>query len=591
MNVLVLLVVAGVLFWLASRFYSRRIARILGEDGAHPTPAVRFNDGRDFVPTKRYVVFAHHFSAIAGAGPILGPTLAVLYGYVPAWLWILIGGIFIGAVHDFTALFICMREGGRSMAEVARRTLGTWGFNLFLGFTILMLILVSAAFLSATAISLTSMWPLAKIGVVEGETFLKTVMKDGVAMGQIGGIASTSVIIITLASPFLGWLMYKRGIPAIAAYGLATAICVVSVIVGIWWPVTLAPETWMIIVSVYVLFAAGTPVWFILQPRDFINVQILYGGMALMALSVLVTGAGGLRLTAPEFNVAEGTRNLGFIWPMMFITIACGAISGFHSLVAGGTTGKQLPLETDARKVGYNAMLLESLLAMLVLVAIGAALNFEDYKAIVWPTDPAVKSNPILGFSLAAGHLFHQGLGIPVALGTVFGILLVEGFVVTTLDAAIRLNRYLLEELWSVLFRQPPALLKHHWFNAALAVALMWVLAYSNAFNRLWPIFATANQLLAALGLLTIAAWLLCRGKPTLFVLIPGGFMVLTTTASLLVLLKTYIAQRNYPLLVTDILLIILSVGVFMLFLRTFLARRRGSVGDVHPLKPVAEQL
>ena len=344
----------------------------------------------------------------------------------------------------------------------------------------------------------------------------------------------------------------------------------------------------MVILSVYVLFAAGTPVWFILQPRDFINVQILYGGMALMALSVIVAGAGGLTMTAPQLNVAEGVKNLGFIWPMMFITIACGAISGFHSLVAGGTTGKQLPLETDARKVGYNAMLLESLLAVLVLVAICSTLKFDDYKAIVWPTDPAVKSNPILGFSLAAGHLFERGLGIPVALGTVFGILLVEGFVVTTLDAAIRLNRYLFEELWTIVFRQPPALLKHYWFNSGLAVILMWVLAYSNAFNRLWPIFATANQLLAALGLLAIAAWLLCRGMRTMFVLVPAVFMVITTIASLLVLFKSYAAQRNYPLLIADILLLVLSAGVIVLFVRTFMARRKGSSGAVGPAEVVA---
>ena len=588
MNVLVLLLVAFGLFWIASRFYSRTIARILGEDPATSTPAVRFNDGRDYVPTKRYIVFAHHFSAIAGAGPILGPTMAVLYGYVPAWLWIVFGGIFIGAVHDFTALFICMREGGKSMAEVARKTLGTWGFNLFLAFTILMLVLVTASFLSATAISLTSVWPLAKISANEADTFLKTVVQDGVVMGRIGGIASTSVIIITLASPLLGWLIYKRGIPALPAYALASTICVVSVFAGIWLPVNLEPEVWMVILSIYVLFAAGTPVWFILQPRDFINVQILYGGMLLMALSVIVTGADGLTLTAPRLNVAEGVQNLGFIWPMMFITIACGAISGFHSLVAGGTTGKQLSKETDARKVGYNAMLLESLLAVMVLVAICSTLKFDDYKAIVWPSDPGIKSNPILGFSLAAGHLFEQGLGIPIALGTVFGILLVEGFVITTLDAAIRLNRYLFEELWTILFRQPPALLKHYWFNAGMAVILMWVLAYSNAFNRLWPIFATANQLLAALGLLAIAAWLGCRGKRTMFVLVPAVFMVLTTVASLLVLFKSYWERRTYTLLVADVLLLVLSAGVIALFLRTFVTRRGTAVGASGRIEIVA---
>ncbi|MCK7476860.1 MAG: hypothetical protein M0C28_04445 [Candidatus Moduliflexus flocculans] len=204
MNVLVVLIAAAAVFVLAGRLYSRYIARSLGEDPAHPTPAVTCCDGRDFVPTKRYVVFAHHFSAIAGAGPILGPTMAILYGFVPAWLWVVFGGVFIGAVHDYTTLFVSMREGGRSMAEVARKTLGTAGFRLFIAFTIVMIVLVTSSFLSATSISLTSLWPLAKIGVKEGETFLKTVVRDGVVMGRIGGIASTSVIFITLCSPLLG---------------------------------------------------------------------------------------------------------------------------------------------------------------------------------------------------------------------------------------------------------------------------------------------------------------------------------------------------------------------------------------------------
>jgi carbon starvation protein len=584
MNVLFVLGVAVVAFGLAGRFYSRYIARILGEDASNPTPAVKSCDGRDYVPTKRYIIFAHHFSAIAGAGPILGPTMAILYGFVPAWLWLVLGAIFIGAVHDFTSLFVSVREGGKSMAEVARKTLGNAGFNLFIGFTIVMIVLVTSSFLSATAISLTSLWPLAKIGVSEGQTFLKTVVRDGVVMGRIGGIASMSVIIITLCSPFLGWLLYKKGIKTVYAYLLALTICVVSVFLGIAYPVTMEPTTWMIIISIYVLFAAGVPVWLILQPRDLINVQILYGGIILMIVTLFASGFSGLTVSMPSFNLKEGVQNLGFIWPMMFITVACGAISGFHSLVAGGTTGKQLACETDARKVGYNAMLLESLLAVCVLLALGAAMNFGDYKSIVWPSNPAVKSNPILGFSLAAGHLFNRGLGIPVALGSVFGILLVEGFVVTTLDAAVRLNRYLFEELWAIIFKQTPKLLRNYWFNSGLSVALMWLLAYSNAFNTLWPIFGTANQLLAALVLLAVSAWLLLRRKKNAFTLIPAVFMITTTVASLIILMTKYIQSKNYTLVFADALLMILSGGAIWLFLKIFL--KPGRSPEVRPAQP-----
>src|SRR3989339_383009 len=478
MNVLFFLAIPIVLFFLASKFYAKFIAKTLGEDPNNPTPAVTINDGRDYVPTKRYVVFAHHFSAIAGAGPIIGPTMAVLYGFIPAWMWVVVGGIFLGAVHDFTTMFISLREKGKSIAEVARTTLGKTGFNLMITFTIIMLLLVCSSFLSATAISLTSLWPLTKLGITGTDTILKTVTTDGVTYGRIGGIASTSVIFITLCAPFIGWLIHKKGIKTLYAYLLASAICIVSVLLGIQFPISLQPFHWMIIISIYVLFASGTPVWVILQPRDFINVQILYGGILLMAVSLLFVGFGGAVVSLPNFNFAEGAQNLGMIWPMMFITIACGAISGFHSLVGGGTTCKQLSKETDARKVSFNSMLLESLLAICVLLAIGVGLSFVDYKSIVWPSDPLVKSNPILGFSLAAGNLFHQGLGIPISLGTVFGILLVEGFVITTLDAAVRLNRYLFEELWVILFKNPKPFLKNYWFNSLLTVIFMFILAY-----------------------------------------------------------------------------------------------------------------
>jgi len=574
MNVLFFLAIALGAFMLASRFYARFIARSIGEDPDHPTPACTMADGRDYVPSKRFIVFAHHFSAIAGAGPILGPTMAILYGFIPAWLWVVFGGIFIGGVHDFTALFASMREGGKSMAEIARKSLGLSGFKLFIAFTILMIVLVTSAFLSATAISLTSIWPLEKIGVAEGKTFLKTVVIDGVIMGRIGGIASMSVIVITLCAPFLGWLVYRKEIRSYYAYSLAIVICVVSVLLGIRFPVSLPPNVWMIIISVYVLFAAGLPVWMVLQPRDFINAHILYFGIGLMMVSVLISGLGGMTITSPYFNVADGVKNLGLLWPMMFITIACGAISGFHSLVAGGTTCKQLSNECDARKVGYNAMLLESMLAVCVLIAIGVGLTFTDYKMIVWPTDPGVKSNPILGFSLAAGHLFRSGLGIPLELGTVFGILLVEGFVITTLDAAVRLNRYLFEELWTIVFTEPPALFKIYWFNSGLAVLCMWMLAYSNAFNTIWPIFGAANQLLAALGLIAVSAWLLLRGRKFFFTLLPAVFMIATTLASLVILLKLYINKSSYLLAVTDIILFILSIVVIILAVKVFVKPR-----------------
>lgn len=565
MNILVFLALSIGAFILAQRLYGAYVARQLGVDPAHPTPACVKNDGCDFVPSKRHVVFAHHFSAIAGAGPILGPTMAILYGFVPAWLWVVIGGIFIGAVHDFTSLFVSARENGKSLAEVARQTMGKQGAFLFIFFTTTMIMLVNAAFLSAVTTSLTSIWPLDKLALSPDQTLLKTVVKDGVAFGRIGGIASTSVVVITLFSPILGWLMYKRGIGKLPAYLLASAVCIGSILLGISHPIVLPSTAWLVLISIYVLFASGAPVWCILQPRDFINVQILYAGIGLLVCSIVVAGGQGTTLSMPAFNVDEGVRNLGLLWPMMFITIACGAISGFHSLVSSGTTVKQISSETDTRAIGFNAMLLESLLAVCVLIAVGVGLSYGDYKSIVWTVAQGEKSNPILAFSLASGHLYHNALGIPIALGTVFGVLLVEGFVITTLDAAVRLNRYLFEELWAMLFKETPVILRHHWVNSGLAVLCMLLLSYSNAFTALWPAFGAANQLLAALTLIVVTVWLLMKGRTFMFALAPAIFMIVTTFASVGLLLRNYLQKGEYTLALFAVLMLALSVGVISL--------------------------
>jgi carbon starvation protein len=315
-------------------------------------------------------------------------------------------------------------------------------------------------------------------------------------------------------------------------------------------------------------------VWIILQPRDFINVQILYAGIVLLVSSLFIAGFSGMPLNMPRFNLAEGTAQLGFIFPIMFVTIACGAISGFHSLVAGGTTGKQLINERDARRIGFNAMLLESLLAVCVLLTIAVGLQYADFMTVVFPVEVSAKSNPILAFSLSVGHLCHAALRLPVDLGTVFGILLVEGFVITTLDAAVRFNRYLFEELWNILFKNPPAFLKHYVFNSLLSVLLMWIFAYTNAFTKIWPIFGTGNQLLAALGLFTIAAWLMKHGRRYFFAIVPALFMMVTTLASLVILLLKYCRESSYLLAVVAVILLILSLGVIALSIREFRGRR-----------------
>ncbi len=567
MNVLVYFLLAVALFGLAYRFYSRYIARVIGESKDRPTPAEQFNDGKDYVPTRPSVLFAHHYATIAGAGPIVGPTLGILYGVGPAWLWVVIGAIFFGAVHDFTALFASIREKGNSMAEIARKSLGRSGFIMFIMFTIVLIVLVTSAFLSFTAVSLTSLYPLDKLGLAQGETLLRTTTVDGQMMGIVGGIASTSVIVITMLAPLLGFLVTKKQIKTWLAFLLAFVICLFSIYIGFNHPLTLAPSMWMIVIAVYTFFACEAPVWLILQPRDFVNVQILYLGMAAMTAGVVVAGFQGVTVSAPVSNVAVGAAKMGPVWPFLLITISCGAISGFHALVAGGTSSKQLAKETQARAVGFGGMLLEGVLAVLVLIAIGSSLTFKEYMTITWPDVGA--GNPILAFALSMGHLLYRTIGISMAFGTVIGILIVEGFIITTLDSAVRLNRYLFEELWKTLFANPPAYMRKFWFNSGLAVVLMLVIAWTNSYKHIWPLFGSTNQLLAALTLIAVTVWLHTRKRATWFTIIPAVIMIVTTIAALSYKLFTdYIPHYNLLLAAIDILLLILSVGVIRLSIK-----------------------
>jgi len=570
MNVLFILFISLLAFLLAYRIYGGYVNRVFESSDANKTPAREIEDARDYVPVKWPVVFAHHFSAIAGGGPIVGPTVALIYGFYPAWLWLIIGAIFFGAVHDFTALFVSLRNKGRSIAEITDRTLGRAGYVLFILFTLVMILLVTAAFLGLTATALSSIAPLKSLGIPEGSHVLQ-VVKDpatGELKGRIGGVASTSVIVITLFSPLLGYLIYKKRMRMAVLAPLAVLVAVFSIYTGLLFPVNISPTIWMLLITLYVFFAAGFPMWMVLQPRDFVNAFILYGGITALIVGIFAGGLGGMKIEFPAFSISLGTEKLGLIWPVLFITVACGAISGFHSLVASGTTSKQLSRESEARKVAFGGMLLEGLLAVVVLITIASVLNSNDYMRIVFPETG--KSNPILAFSLGMGAMVAKSTGLPRYVGTIFGILLIEGFLITTLDTAVRLNRYLFEELWQVLFKKPSKLLRSYHFNAGLAASLMFLLGYKQAFLAIWPVFGSANQLLSALTLITVSAWLLKRGKSAVFTILPAAFMVATTIASLAYLLrKEYIPSHNPLLIGFSIALIVLALGIVGIAVRS----------------------
>lgn len=587
MNVGVVLLVSLGLLALSYRFYARRVARWLGVDPTRKTPAQEINDGVDYVPTKPLVLFGHHYASIAAAGPIVGPTLAVLYGVIPVWLWIVLGVIFIGAVHDFTALFVSLRQGGKSLAEVARTALGPTGFVLYVSFAILLCLLVAAAFLNIAVEALTSHYPLSALKLEPTQTLFRTVeVPRETSEGQIatethaltGGIATVSVMVITLGAPLVGWLLYKRGIRAWTASLMAAAICAVSFVIGFRYQLHIDPSA--VVLSVggislstahlilllllgYCFVAGWVPVWLVLQPRDFVNVHVLFFGLATMALGLFACGLQGITVGAPPENLAEGTSKLGLIWPFLFVTIACGACSGAHGLICGGTTCKQLNNEKNAPLIGYGAMLLEAVLGICVVLMIVGPLGFEQYRSLVWSGNASARA--VSGFALAVGTTFHTGFGLPVFYGTIFGIILIEGFVLTTTDTIVRLCRYLLEELWFTLFRSIPKWLSNRMVNTGIVVLIVAWLAFSNSYAVIWPIFGTANQLLAALTLIASTAWLFRRAKQVWFVAVPAIFMVTTTVFSLVLLFDRYIGQKNWTLTAVDVLLILMAVGVVVM--------------------------
>ena len=597
-------------YWVAERFYGSFLERALGVDAKKQTPAVSRNDGRDFVPAKPYVLFAHHFAAIAGAGPIVGPTLAMVYGYLPALIWVVIGATLLGGVHDMVTLFMSTREQGRSVADIARTYLGPTGYILIVSFLVIGLLMITATFLNLSVTALTSMYPAEKVGIEPATAQqlaaalekpadslgmhpfhhgdgLPTVVKvengHPVLIAKIGGIASTSVLFITLCAPFLGWMIYKRRTPAWLNYSIAALLCAVSVVLGILHPVVVSADTWRVMMTTYVVLASAIPVWLLLMPRDFVNVQILYAGLIAVVAGLVPAGFSGrfsdIPLAPqsavemiPAWDLQTGFQYVGVLWPMLFITVSCGAISGFHCLVSSGTTARQLSCETHARKVGYRSMLLESMLAVSIILTLLVGMDWENYRHITYG-----EKNPILAVSLATGTLVHAAFGLPLWAGTILGILLLEGFVVTTLDVAVRLNRYLLEEIWKFLFRNPHPVLCSAWFNTSLCVGLMYVISRSNSLPMLWQVFGSANQMMGAMALLVASVWLRDNGRRWGFTLVPAILMFATTLASTGISLWKNANLGNWPLVTTCGVLILLGLGVAALGARVLLTPRRAA--------------
>lgn len=531
MNALIILLVAIAVLVCGYVFYGGWLAKQWGIDPNRPTPAHEFEDGKDYVPAAPYVVLGHHFSSIAGAGPVNGPIQAAIFGWVPVLLWVLIGGIFFGAMHDFGALFASIRHKGQTLATVIAENIDDTAKKLFCIFSYLTLILVVAAFASIVASTFA-------VAPVTTDDAAKAV---AVETGNLANMrtAMISVLFIVVAVIY-GVATRGRKLPTAVNILSAIAIIVVVVALGYNLPViALDNTTWMILVGLYILVASVAPVWILLQPRDYLSSYLLYGMIALALVGIIGAGVMGnaASLDIPAFtgfSAAAGTSKVaasGFLFPALFITIACGAISGFHSLVASGTTSKQLDREAEAQPIAYGGMLLECLVAVISLCAV--AFVFSGYM-------DGTYASPTQVFAAGLSQMLACVPGLAGAESVAYALLVlaVSVFCLTSLDTATRLGRYMFQELFTPHGMEASdltgwrAVLVNPWVATIITVVLGVGLGMTG-YQLVWPLFGAANQLLAALGLLAVCAWLGNAGRNNKMFYVPMAFMMVVTLTSL----------------------------------------------------------
>lgn len=553
MNTLVLLIVCVVILLCGYIFYGRWLCKQWGVgESNEATPAHTMEDGVDYVPAKAAVLMGHHFSSIAGAGPITGPINAAIFGWLPVALWILVGGIFFGGVHDFGALVASIRHKGQSIGEIISANMSKRAKRLFIIFAYLTLILVVAAFASIVASTF-------------GATYVDGVL-DKTASASNATVAMVSLLFIVIAVAF-GFFVYRRNTPM----GISTvlgviAICICMVIGMNFHPIYLSTNTWMLVVGIYIAIASVTPVWILLQPRDYLSSFLLYA-----MLGVAIVGVVGAHPNIdpelfPAFTgfAVDNGNGVQYLFPILFTTVACGAISGFHSLVSSGTTSKQLDKEKDAKPIAYGGMLLECVLAIITLCAIAYARQTGHTKG----------ATDIFAGGIAAMVATIPGLaGLENILYTLL-VLTYSAFCLTSLDTATRLARFMFQEFW-LEPGQTVGDIKDGWkkivvnpYVATAITVILGILLGMNGYAKIWGLFGAANQLLAGLGLLAVATWLGNIGKNNKMFLLPMAFMMVVTICSLALTVKNQIGIISagsadwgpYAQTILAILLIILSI-------------------------------
>lgn len=515
MNGLLLLGLSALILVVAYLFYGRYLVKTWGIDPKATTSAVAKEDGTDFVPTNKWSVFAHQFSSIAGAGPVTGPVMAMMFGWLPAFLWVIVGGVFFGAVQDFGALYASVKTEGKSMGQIIEKYIGRKGKKLFFLFCWIFTLIVIAAFADMVA------------GTFNG------ISADGAKLAPNASAASISILYVFVAMAF-GLFLKKVKLEGLPKVILGIALIIAMLALGIMFPVYATKTTWIYVVFVYIFFASVTPMWLLKTPRDYLTTFLFIGMIVAAVIGVFVSNP---TITTPAF-VGFKSASGSYIFPTLFVTIACGAVSGFHSLVSSETSSKLVENEKDMLQVGYGSMLLESLLAILVIVIVGALPNLKASGVLdstLANMALADTATPFTKFSAGVTGLVAQ-LGLPQSWGLCIMTMFVSALALTSLDAVARISRMSFQEFFEVEEEQEPSglvkVLTNKYVSTIISLVCGYLLSLGGYVN-IWPLFGSANQLLAAMVLISLAVFLKVTGRKGFMLYIPMVLMFIVTMTAL----------------------------------------------------------
>lgn len=514
MNGLLLLGIASIILIAAYLLYGRYLVKTWGIDPNAKTPAVEREDGVDFVPSSKWEVFAHQFSSIAGAGPVTGPVMAMIWGWLPAFLWIIVGGIFFGAVQDFGALYASVKSKGKSMGQLIEDYIGRKGRRLFFLFAWLFTLLVIAAFADMVA------------GTFNGFS------AEGAQLAPNASAASISILYVFVAIAF-GLFLRKTKIGGWKQAVLAIVLIIAMLALGIAFPIYLDKTSWIYIIFVYIFFASVTPMWLLKQPRDYLTTFLFIAMIAAAVIGVFISNP---QISTPAYT--GFTTSNGYLFPTLFVTIACGAVSGFHSLVSSETSSKQIANEKDMLQVGYGSMLLESLLAVLVIVVVGSLTSLSAsgvLDANLSAMALADGATPFTKFSVGVTGLVAQ-LGLPQEWGLCIMTMFVSALALTSLDAVARIGRMSFQEFFEADRNENPSGILRFLTNKYTATVITLLGGYLlslGGYNNIWPLFGSANQLLAAMVLIALSVFLKVTGRKGFMLYVPMTLMLIVTMTSL----------------------------------------------------------